>query len=779
MSQADLDRLTRLERRVADLEQRLGATAAQLEPEPPAPPAVAPTMVAAAASPAAQPAPPTSAHPAPLTLAPAAPPTLAPAAPPTRVPAAAAAPRPPRSFADLEEQLSSRLLAWVGGIALVLGAMFFLSLAFSRGWIGPEARVLIGLVAGAVALAAGAWLFDRGDRTPATVLTGVGVGTGSLALFAASRLYGFIPIEAALVGFLVLAVTTAAIALRASSQAVAAFGIVATTLAPPVLGASPNLATIAFLGAALVGTALIGFGRSWPWLTLIAFLATAPQAARWFGDEPSTTLAIVGIFSFWTINTLAANGRALVGTLRTVHRANAILLVLNSLFAIASLRSILPDDPLLRSASLAVLAGAQGVLALELLLRQPRRHPFGVLAAGLAVGTLAIGMAMELGGIARPIGLTALAVVVAWVAIRFRDRVAAAWAGAIGSLALADFLLVQYPTSSFGRIRPDGWPFGSPEGIAAIVMAAAMLIITVVAWRSFTVAPFRNPGWTAPLVLAGGALGAIALIAYAAAFELWADMLVAAWAGLGVVALSLAAFVRRDGRAWSLAALGGSGLLAVAAFVALAIVVPATRLFVDPGHHGPLRLVVGTTFGVASLAALAAALAGVGWLLHRWPPTAVFRTRHDAAVVAAAAVMCAGAVAMYLVSVVIVDAFQARVGIAGDPRETATQAQVVLSIVWVLAGAGAFAAGLIRGIGPARMFGLGLLSLAAAKVFLFDLAALDVAYRVLSLIGLGGVLLASSFVANRFRSNQPTAGRAQPIEEATQDATATTDAGGG
>jgi uncharacterized membrane protein len=75
-----------------------------------------------------------------------------------------------------------------------------------------------------------------------------------------------------------------------------------------------------------------------------------------------------------------------------------------------------------------------------------------------------------------------------------------------------------------------------------------------------------------------------------------------------------------------------------------------------------------------------------------------------------------------------------------------------LSIAWVLMGAAAFAVGVVRGVSLARVFGLGLLSLATAKVFLFDLAALDVAYRVLSFIGLGGVLLASSFVASRFRS---------------------------
>src|SRR6185436_13249458 len=158
--------------------------------------------------------------------------------------APAIAPRsaPSRSFADLEEQLSSRLLAWVGGAALVLGAMFFLSLAFSRGWIGPEARVIIGLVAGAAAFAASVWLFERGNRTPATVLTGVAIGTISLALYAAGYLYGFIPVDVALIGFLALAVAAAGVAVHDRSQAVAAFGLVATTIAPPVLHAEPSLA---------------------------------------------------------------------------------------------------------------------------------------------------------------------------------------------------------------------------------------------------------------------------------------------------------------------------------------------------------------------------------------------------------------------------------------------------------------------------------------------------------------------------------------------------------
>jgi len=496
MSTPDPDRLSQLEHRVAELETRISAMASA---RPAAPsPALGWGQPAKAASPVV----PASAFTASASV-----PAAAPGASVTPAPRAAS-----RSFADLEEQLSSRLLAWVGGVALVVGAMFFLSLAFSRGWIGPELRVLIGLVAGASALLGGAWLFERGNRTPATVLTGVGVGTGTLALFAASRLYGFIPAEAALLGFFVLAVGTAAIAVRANSQAVAAFGLVAMTAAPPILNASPDLVTVVFLGAAIAGTALISFRRSWPWLALLAFLMTSWQAASWVLGESTILLALAGIGAFWAINAAAASGSYLAGLRPKVHRASAVLLTLNALFAIGAIHGVLSDEPFVRSAGLVLLAGLHGALALPLLVRPPGRHPFGVLAAGLAAGTLAIGIAWELGGIAAPIAHTVLATVVAWVAIRFRDRSAAAWAAGIGSLAVLHLGVFEYPIGSLQRTSPEGWPFSSPEGVVAIVIAAALVLVGAVAWRSFTAARPRRGPLTADLALAGGCLGAIAVI---------------------------------------------------------------------------------------------------------------------------------------------------------------------------------------------------------------------------------------------------------------------------
>ena len=547
-----------------------------------------------------------------------------------------------------------------------------------------------------------------------------------------------------------------AIAVHDRSQAVAAFGLVATTIAPPVLHAEPSLATVAYLGLALAGTALVSFWRSWPWLPLIGFLAVAPQANTWFGQEPVLSVALVGLAAFWGVNTIAATGSALAGVRSRVHRADATLLVLNTLFAMGWIQRLLPD-PFWRSIATLALGAGFAVLALLLLARTPARHPYGVLLGGLAAGTLALGMALELGGVARPIGETALAAVVAWVAIRFRDRSAALWAAAIAAVGVADLVLVQYPIHRLGRAVPEGVPFASPEAIVAIVMAAAFALVGGYAWFALRGPRRRRQLWTAPRALVAGCIGGLAVLAYAAAFELAPEFQVVFWSGLAALAFGIAAFVRRDRRAWQAIAIAGGSLVGIAGWVASLSVAPPSRLAVHPGFSGRVLPLLNTDS--LALAAIVAALLVAAFVAARRSWTRPFTLRGDP--VAAALFATAAGTAIYLVSVAIVDSFQVRVGSSISAGELAFQAQVALSITWVLLGAGAFAAGVVRGISLVRVFGLGLLGLATAKVFLFDLAALDVAYRVLSFIGLGGVLLASSFVASRFRSSaRPVSGDA-------------------
>jgi uncharacterized membrane protein len=99
----------------------------------------------------------------------------------------------------------------------------------------------------------------------------------------------------------------------------------------------------------------------------------------------------------------------------------------------------------------------------------------------------------------------------------------------------------------------------------------------------------------------------------------------------------------------------------------------------------------------------------------------------------------------------VVDEFQRRVSAGADPEGLRKLAQVALSILWAALGGGAFIAGIMAGVGLLRAAGLGLLAVATTKVFLYDLASLDATYRVPSFIGLGVLLLASSYAYQRLR----------------------------
>jgi uncharacterized membrane protein len=164
----------------------------------------------------------------------------------------------------------------------------------------------------------------------------------------------------------------------------------------------------------------------------------------------------------------------------------------------------------------------------------------------------------------------------------------------------------------------------------------------------------------------------------------------------------------------------------VSAVVTLLQLAPLDRLFLEvtrvPPTSGPPN--------AATVALLAIATAcGVAALLYR--------TRRGRELFAVAA----GATVVYLLSIGVADAFAMRIVNGASVEETAKQAQVALSILWAGLGLATLAVGLARDVTLARQAGLVLLGWATVKVFAYDLAALDIAYRVLSLIGLGVLLL--------------------------------------
>lgn len=423
------------------------------------------------------------------------------------------------SLREIEQRVTGRLLAWVGGAAVLIGVIFFLSLAFTRGWIGPELRVLIGLAGGSLFVAGSAWLFERGQALLGHVLVAVGLGTISLALLAATRLYGLVPAELALAGSLLSMAAATVIAIRAGSQAVAAFGVVAMLAAPPLLGAEASLATIGFLGTALAATTAIALFRTWSWLPSLAFILTAPQLAVWILGHPDPALGLVGVGAFWALSAVAAGGEEFRHRRGELRVSSAPLLVANAAFLVWAGFLLLDGDATpFRGLFLALVAVAHFGLGGYFLRAEGELHPFGMLALGTGIAAVTMAIPVQFGGPVVALAWAAEAVALAWVFGTRDHRFAGMAAGILGTLAVAHLVAIEYPVERLivGFVYPsDALPFLNGAGLTLGFLLGGLAVAGIFA-RS------------APIRIGLGAAG-FALVAYALPFELSGPPLAIGW----------------------------------------------------------------------------------------------------------------------------------------------------------------------------------------------------------------------------------------------------------
>lgn len=545
--QALTDRLALLEARIGDLEDALirnrvlvrNATAGSFNTptQRPAWPPAAPERPTSTATPGlaawvpvqspSAPAQPASAL---ATDAPTARSALPPAPTPETSPAAhietAASPGPThpagptlaRTIADLEERLTGRALAWAGGVALVLGAIFFMSLAFSRNWIGPEGRVLIGLAAGAAGLAGGAVLLERGNRLLGHVLAPIGLAVISISLVGATRLYDVIPVELALAVALASAGLTAVIAVRANSQTVAGFGLVAVLAAPPLLGAPADLTTLGFIGIALSGTTAIALWKTWSWLPPVAFLLTAPQAASWILGRPDAPIALIAAIVFWLLNVVAAGGEEFRRRRNDFSSTSASLLMVNAAFLVWSGFVVLDGNlTAYRGAFLVLVALAHLGIGGYFVARDGDENLFGLLVIGTGIAALTMAAPVQLGAPWVPVAWTAEAVALAWVAVKRAHVHAAISSTVLYLLAALDVVSLFQPDRA-----PAGIPFlNGPGGALVFFLGGIALGIWIVRERgaqaALAAAGLFVAAWAAIMELSGPAITiALALLTVAA-----------------------------------------------------------------------------------------------------------------------------------------------------------------------------------------------------------------------------------------------------------------------
>ena len=711
------ERIAGLEERVRDLlyrvwtlEQEPGRVQPQPEPPPaPAPPAAVPTELVPSAH---EPLPP----PAWNAVADTAQGAAVQAAAPT--PAPSPAPRP-----DLEQRIGARWTTWIGVVAILFAAAFFVKWSIENDLIGPRTRLGLGLSSGITLLAAGLALHRRRDVPYLSEgLSGLGLGLCYLSLYAGYAYYDLLPAGAAFGLMFIVTVLGTGVAAVSERQMTAVLALLGGLLTP-VLLAQPEPNERVLLGYLLILDLLvlaIARFRTWTALNRLAWAGTvlllAPTFLR-YPEVPYPVARLVLLSALFLLFLLTPLARAW-GQRAQVNEVDLLIVAGTAAgYFWAVYVTLEAWWPLLEAPAAMLLAILYTVLAGFYRRRVPDDDETVGVLMGVACVFLTLAIPLALKGPWITLAWAAEGAVLISVAPRLVTPVAA-WGGTL-ALLLAAFRVVgidrwgsAYWTPVWNptylahlltvaaivlagqlalAVRPGQLLRLSGEGLRSALWVLASLTLSVLLWR-------EPPGlWPSGLLTAQLlVLGFLARLISSPAF---------------VVALPLATFtvlVRTLGADDTMARVSAEQLvnaytlMRVWACVALAVAGASLAVSGAARYADPVGRALSGVAGVVLLFVLSQA----------W-------TRY--------------------LNVAIKD-------ISGPSRsaqasELRWRMQLGLSMLWTLYAAATLAWGFLRRSVALRYAALFLFGLTIVKVFFVDMASVKTAYRMLSLLVLGVVLL--------------------------------------
>lgn len=322
-----------------------------------------------------------------------------------------------------EELFGGRVLAWVGGLATLLGMVFLVGIAIERGWIDESMRLALGFLGSTSLLLAGFWLYERRGHTEAA-LAAVGSGLAGLyaTLLVGTQAYDLIPSYIGLACAALVGVVGVAIAVRWKSVIVAAIGILGGLSAPALVGTGTSGVSVAFMAIALATAVGVLLWQRWNWLSLGAFLISAPQLLIWVSANQDEHLpAALGVLvGFWALYLVAAIGYELRARTRDQLPVSSLFVLLADVALIAASGYFALEQTGHPNAAAAWLLGmaAGHILLGALALRQPLSPEIGSLLIAVGMGLSALGFADALDGPVLAVGWAMQAAVLAYMATR-------------------------------------------------------------------------------------------------------------------------------------------------------------------------------------------------------------------------------------------------------------------------------------------------------------------------------------------------------------------------
>lgn len=170
----------------------------------------------------------------------------------------------------------------IGAVVLFIGVAYLMRYAYEHSLVPVELRLAGAGLGGILLLAFGWRLRERAD-TYGLILQGVGLAILYLTVFAASRLYGLVPMSAAFPMLVVLVVGASILSVAQKSQALAIFSMGGGFLAPVLTstGEGSHLALFSYYALLNAGILAMAWFQHWRWLNWTGFMFTFVIGASW------------------------------------------------------------------------------------------------------------------------------------------------------------------------------------------------------------------------------------------------------------------------------------------------------------------------------------------------------------------------------------------------------------------------------------------------------------------------------------------------------------------
>jgi hypothetical protein len=211
---------------------------------------------------------------------------------------------------DWENVIGVKLFSWVGGIAAVITAIYFLKYSVEHGWVSPPIRAAIGLITGSALLVVCEMRIARGYKYTANAMHGAGIAILYATLFAIHALWHLLPSMVVFGGMLVVTAVAVLLSIRRDSVFIALLGMMGGFATPALLSTGENrpVGLFSYLLLLNAGLAWVAYKKRWPALTIGSVLFSVVYQWAWiakFLDAAQLPLA-AGIFLVFALAAAAA-----------------------------------------------------------------------------------------------------------------------------------------------------------------------------------------------------------------------------------------------------------------------------------------------------------------------------------------------------------------------------------------------------------------------------------------------------------------------------------------